>query len=171
MVLEKLCGEDMMTFQRLFCSYSTKYPQGTIVETHTKSKKIYTELKWKICQSPWAQLALPSLTFPLSLIPQLIQTSNSQYVRPLLHPRGKRGEVCLSPQNPQTQQVVKGDLKKKKKSKHKRAITMVTWMQPTRPAWKVTREECTSQFIHLSVSRVHDQHVGSFVAQGHYGSR
>lgn len=117
MVLEKLCGEDMMTLQRLFCSYSTKYPQGTIVETHTKSKKIYTELKWKICQSPWAQLALPSLTFPLSLIPQLIQTSNSQYVRPLLHPRGKRGEVCLSPQNPQTQQVVKGDLKKKKKIK------------------------------------------------------
>lgn len=58
----------------------------------------------------------------------------------------------------------------KKKSKNKIAITIVT-VNPGGPSEKFPGEERTSQFVHLPIGRVHDQHMRRFVTQGHDGAR
>lgn len=44
-------------------------------------------------------------------------------------------------------------------------------VSPRGPSAKLPGGEHTSQFVHLPVGSVHDQHVGRFVAQGHNGTR
>lgn len=57
-----------------------------------------------------------------------------------------------------------------KKLKNQSAITMLT-VNPRGPSASLPGGEHTSQFVHLPIGSVHDQHVGCFVAQGHDGTR
>lgn len=71
----------------------------------------------------------------------------------------------------QTQQTVKGNLQKQKIKKQESHHHGNYKRSPRGLSEKLPGEERTSQFKHLSISRVHDQHVRRFIAQGHYGSR
>lgn len=56
-----------------------------------------------------------------------------------------------------------------KKLKNQTAITMLP-VNPRGPSANFPGGEHTSQFVHLPVGSVHNQHVGCFVTQGHNGT-